>query len=232
MNKNNKENKEKEKIEKFEKYYDVFKTFLVKEADYSGFLELPKIKTSEKLPERVISFSKAMNKNCRDFDSWVMFYEHDVMSERLWRNPRAYLKKLKKFKGVISPDYSLYRNMPLVMQMWNTYRSRAIGFWLCKNGVEIIPNARFGDERTYDFCFEGIERNKTVAVGSHGCIKNKTDREYFKLGLSELVKRLEPKNLIVYGVAPDSIFKKYRDMGINIIPFESEISKARKQVRA
>jgi len=36
----------------------------------------------------------------------------------------------------------------------------------------------------------------------------------------------------VYGSAPDDIFKKYRDMGINIMPFESEFSKSRKQVTA
>jgi len=118
------------------------------------------------------------------------------------------------------------------MQMWNTYRGRALAAWLQDNGVEVIPNIRFNDDRTYDFCFDGIEKDKTVAVGTHGCIKKKTDKEYFKNGLNELVKRLSPKNIIVYGAAPDSIFKPYRDMGINIIAFESEFAKSRKQVTA
>ena len=76
------------------------------------------------------------------------------------------------------------------------------------------------------------EQGKTIAVGTHGCIKKKADKEYFKNGLAELVKRLSPKNIIVYGAAPDSIFKPYRDMGINIIAFESEFAKSRKQVTA
>ena len=122
--------------------------------------------------------------------------------------------------------------MPLVMQMWNTYRGRAIATWLQNNGIEVIPNVRFGDERTFSFCFDGVEENKTVAVGTHGCIKNKIDREYFIKGLEELVKQLSPKTIIVYGAAPDEIFKKYTDMGIDIIPFESEFSKSRKQVTA
>ena len=122
--------------------------------------------------------------------------------------------------------------MPLVMQMWNTYRGRAIATWLQNNGIEVIPNVRFGDERTFSFCFDGVEENKTVAVGTHGCIKNKIDREYFIKGLEELVKQLSPKTIIVYGNAPDSIFKQYKDMGINIIAFESEFSKSRKQVTA
>ena len=118
------------------------------------------------------------------------------------------------------------------MQMWNTYRGRAIAVWLQNNGVEIIPNVRFNDERTYEFCFDGIEKFKTVAVGTHGCIKRRIDKDYFKDGLAEMVKRLSPRTIIVYGSAPDNIFKKYRDIGINIMPFESEFSKSRKQVTA
>ena len=217
--------------EKFNNY-DVFHAFLVENADFDGYIELPVIKTSDKLPEKVVTFSKAMTKSWTDFDCWVVFYEHDKEFERLWNNPKQYLDKLKKFKGVISPDFSLYRNMPLVMQMWNTYRGRAVACWLQNNGVEIIPNVRFGDERTFSFCFDGIEENKTVAVGTHGCIKRKEDKIFFKIGLARMVQKLSPKTIIVYGSAPDNIFKPYKDMGIKIIAFESEFSKSRKQVTA
>jgi len=194
------------------------------------FFEMPVIRTSNLIPEKVVTFSKAMSKTWDDFDYWVIFYEDDAKFERLWNNPKQYLSKLKKFKGVISPDFSLYRNMPLVMQIWNTYRGRAIAVWLQDNGIEIIPNVRFGDERTFSFCFDGIEENKTVAVGTHGCIKRKEDKIFFQTGLARMVQRLKPETIIVYGVAPDSIFKTYKDMGINIIAFESEFSKSRKKV--
>ena len=216
----------------FNNNYDVFHSFLVEKADYDGYFELPKIRTSSRLPDRVITFSKAMAKAWNDFDCWVMFYEHDVKFERLWHNPKQYLAKLKKFKGIISPDFSLYRNMPLCMQMLNTYRGRAIAVWLQNNGVEIIPNVRFGDERTFSFCFDAVEEYKTVAVGTHGCIRRKEDKIFFKIGLARMVQKLSPKTIIVYGSAPDSIFKPYMDMGIDIIAFESEFSKARKQVTA
>ena len=217
-------------IQKFNSNYDVFHAFLVETADYDGRIELPCISTSDKLPNRVIPFSKAMSRANIDFDQWVVFYEHDRKFERLWNNPKAYLNKLRCFRGIISPDFSIYRNMPLVMQEWNTYRNRALAHWLQKNGIEVIPNVRFNDERTYEFCFDGIEKNKTVAIGTHGCIKNVEDRELFKAGLNEMVKRLLPKTIIVYGAAPDDIFKSYREIGIDIISFESEFSKSRRQV--
>jgi len=118
------------------------------------------------------------------------------------------------------------------MQIWNTYRNRALAAWLQSEGIELIPNVRWNDERTYLFCFDGVEKEKTVAIGTHGCIKKKDDKEYFKKGLAQMVKMLSPQNIIVYGAAPDAIFKPYKDMGINIIPFESDFSKSRKQVIA
>ena len=99
------------------------------------------------------------------------------------------------------------------------------------NGVKVIPNIRFNDERTYDFCFDSVEKNKVVAIGTYGCIKTKIDREYFKKGLKELVTRLTPKTIIVYGAAPDSIFKPYKDKGIKIVSFDSEFSKAAKSFK-
>ena len=216
--------------ETFKKNYDVFNSFLVENAEYEGYIELPKIRTSNLLPEKLVTFSVAMSRTWKDYDCFVMFYEHDVRFERLWNTPRRYLDKLKKFKGIISPDFSLYRSMPLVMQQWNTYRGRALAHWLQENGIEIIPNVRFNDVRTYSFCFDGIEKGKTVAISTHGCIQHKEDRLYFKSGLAMLVKKLDPQTIIVYGQTPDDIFKEYIDKGIKIIPFASQILKCREQV--
>lgn len=157
---------------------DVFRAFLVEKADYEGIEEIPCIRTSSLVPTRVILFSKALKTT--DYDQWVVFYEHDEKFVRLWNTPRKYLSILKKFRGVITPDFSLYRNMPLVMQKWSTYQGKAIGVWLQNEGIEVIPNVRFADERSYQFCFDGVEKNSTVAIGTYGCIKKIIDRNYLK----------------------------------------------------
>ena len=128
---------------------DVFNAFLVKNAIYDGALEIPRIGTVEDLPKKLVVFSKALKST--EYEAWVHFYEDDAAFERLWKNPRKYLQILKRFKGVIAPDFSLYRDMPLVMQLWNIYRSHAIANWLQENGIPVIANVRFGDERTYDY---------------------------------------------------------------------------------
>lgn len=107
------------------------------------------------------------------------------------------------------------------MQIWNTYRNRTIGYWLQSKGINIIPNIRWGDERTYEFAFEGIEKGGTVAVGTYGCLQNKDDRYYFEKGLKELVGSLQPNTIVSYSYAPDNIFKKYKEKGINVIVIPS-----------
>jgi len=72
-----------------------FKSFLVKNANYNGFFELPKLKTTDTLPQKLIPFSKAMCRSFTDFDCFVHFYEDDIKFERLWNNPKQYLNKLK-----------------------------------------------------------------------------------------------------------------------------------------
>lgn len=45
----------------FNSNYDVFRAFLVENADYDGYYELPIIRTSDRVPEKVITFSKAVS---------------------------------------------------------------------------------------------------------------------------------------------------------------------------
>lgn len=208
---------------------DVFHAFLVENATYDGFLEIPTIEYGIYKPKKLISFSKCISST--DYECWVHFYEDDAAFERIWNNPKKYLPILKKFAGVITPDFSLYRDMPLVMQFWNIYRNRSVGNWLQKNGINVIANVRYSDSRTYIASCLGVAKHGTIAVGSHGCIKCKNDRQEFIEGLDFVVTILEPKVIVVFGAAPDYIFNKYRNMDIEILQFESDFSLSRKENR-
>jgi|LSQX01.2.fsa_nt_gb hypothetical protein len=209
-------------------YRDVFNSFLVSLAYYAGTFEFPIIQPTYWIPNRLIAFSKAVSNT--DYDQWIHFYEDDYRFERIWRNPRQYLNVLKRYNGVILPDFSLYRDMPLVMQLWNIYRSRAIGFWLQLNGIKVIVNIRFADKRTYRYCCDGVAKHCVIALGTHGTLKNKEDRRYFCEGLAAVIKRLEPAAIVVYGSAPEDIFGPYKKAGIKIIQFPSDYSISHKEV--
>lgn len=209
---------------------DVFHAYLVENAQYAGDWEFPCINPEESLPVRLIPFSKT--KHSKDNEAWVHFYEDDANFECFWNRPSAYLARLRRFAGVITPDFSLYRDMPLVMQNWNIYRSRALGTWLQEKSIPVIPNVRWGDERTFSSSCAGISEHTTIAVGSHGCMKCALDRHFFVRGLEYAIAALKPKVIIVYGTAPKAIFEKYRDAGITILQFDSEFALSRKAVSA
>jgi len=203
---------------------DVWNAFLVAVAHFAGFLELPIIHPTHEVPNRLVPFSKAVN--CKDRDQWVHFYEDDFHFERLWDDPTRWLDTLKRFRGVILPDFSVYRDMPLIVQLYNIYRSRAIGCWLQANGVKVICNLRWGDRRTHRFCCDGAPKCCVIAVGTHGTLKDRDDRRCFAEGLATVVARLQPTAIVVYGDAPDSIFREYREMGIEVVPFASDVARA------
>ena len=206
---------------------DVLRSFLVANATYESDLEIPRIKAEHTVPTKLIPFSKAIRST--DYSAWVHFFEDDVNFERLWNRPNKYLPILQKFAGVITPDFSLYRDMPLVMQQWNIYRSRALGHWLQENGVQVIVNVRWGDKRTYPVCCSGVPNNAVICVGSHGCIKLTRERNHFSTGLNYVVRTLHPKTIIVYGAVPEDIFEQYTDAGISIIHFESDFNVTHKK---
>jgi hypothetical protein len=134
--------------------------------------------------------------------------------------PNRYLSLLRRFDGIITPDYSLYRNMPLAMQIWNTYRNRALAYWLQSNGINIITNVRWGDERTYDFAFEGLSQGGTFAVSTHGCIQTKRDKYFFRKGLEKMASVLKPDTIVNYSHYPKGIFEEYENSGITIITLD------------
>jgi len=209
---------------------DVFHSYLVSDANYEGDLEIPLIRPTDKLPNHLISFSKAMHTD--NYDQWVHFYEDDGGFERIWNRPSYYLPKLKQFNGVITPDFSLYRDMPLVMQQWNTYRGKALGHWWQTEGMEVLPNVRTSDPRSFQFSCDGVPHRSTICVGSYGCLKVRKDRELFKEGLEFVIRKLRPLNIVIYGSLPKDILEICEAGSVNVLQFKSEFALSREGVSA
>ncbi|OXS29950.1 MAG: hypothetical protein BCS36_04065 [Desulfovibrio sp. MES5] len=207
--------------------YGVFKSELVKTAQFSPIFELPQLEPVHFTPANALPFEKAYSKATDK--NWLHFYTHDHIFECVWNNPKRYLPVFKRIAGVITPDFSIYREMPLAMQIWNTYRNRALAFWLQREGVPIIPNIRWGDERTYASAFEGLPKGGTVAVSTNGLLRNKLDREYFKQGLAVMIETLQPRTVVNYSRMPDDTFGPYRNNGPELIEIPYYAFSARKE---
>jgi len=194
---------------------DVFHASILKSAKYDGEFEFPVLREEHNVPRRLIPFSKAMQEK-KDFNQWVCFYEDDFLFERIWNSPTRYVAHLSKFEGVITPDFSVYYDMPLSMQIWNIFRSRAIGAWLQAQGIRIIPNIRFGDERTFDCSCDGISKHSVIAIGTLGCLKVKSYRDTLEAGIAYAAERLQPETIVLYGTAPGNV-ADLKNKGINVV---------------
>jgi len=162
-------------------------------------------------------------------NQWVHFYIDDYRFERIWKEPNRYLPMLQRFEGVITPDFSLYSDMPRAMQIWNTYRNRALAYWLQNNGVKIIPSVNWSGVSCFDFCFEGIEQGCHVAITSNGCIKNSRNRAIYKEGVAALMQTLAPRGIIHYCTAPESIWLPYKNQLSNMLVIENYHQTVRKK---
>lgn len=150
---------------------------------------------------RVIGFDKIKNGNDYHYKRAVHFFLYDYKFEDIWKRPQKYVKILKKYKAVLSPDFSMYIEMNPIMQFYNTFRNRWVGAFLASKGIQVIPTVSWGLENTFDFCFNGIEKGSVVAVSTymvseHG--NHKDQKEFFMKGYNEMLKRIQPAYIICY----------------------------------
>jgi hypothetical protein len=206
---------------------DVWNADLQKLCKYDGYFEMPVLPVCHEIPQKLTAFSKAKIETADA--SFLHFFEDDYKFERIWRDPHRYLSRIQAYGGVISPDFSVYREMPLLQQMYNIFRSRVIGQWLSRNGVIVVPNIRWGDERTYDCCFDGLPKNSVLAIGTHGCAKHIDDRRCLFDGLMIMRERLQPKAIVVYGSSSERILPPLFMSGIELISFKSDYSLSRQR---
>lgn len=206
--------------------YDVFHSRYYKGVTYSGDFEMPVITGTDEVPARVVRFSDSRSKKRDDLEAWVVPYEHDIKLERVWRNAFKYMDGLLEHPGIVSWDFSMYRVMPLALQYWNCFRGRLLGSLFERCGGKCIPNIRPSDSRSYKYIFDGLPTEATVSMGTAGNLRDPVDRRVFKNCVTETVRRLRPKNIVVYGDAPEDIFSPALDNGVNVAAFPTRTHQA------
>ena len=82
--------------------------------DVDGFYNMPVIHNDGFIPNQMIGFNYAMPAS--DFETGIHFFADDYAFERLWNSPEQYIDMLRKFQCVLSPDFSLYMDMPMAMK--------------------------------------------------------------------------------------------------------------------
>lgn len=162
-----------------------------------GRFNIPTLAPIDYMPDELLGFNYATGSD--EYEKGVHFFIDDYQFERLWRQPKKYFEILSRFDCMLTPDYSLYLDMPMAMKIWNVYRARMLGQMAQDRGIKVIPTLMYAEPDTYQFCFDGLPRHSTYATSTVGVIRDEEAKTIWIEGMNAAIERLEPKNLLIYG---------------------------------
>ena len=135
----------------------------------------------------------------------ICFYTEDWRFERIWSESVESLKTIVPLKpaGFISPDFSLWADDPLVVQMWNIYRARWISRYWQAAGLKLIPSlATSTNKACYEFAYEGFPKKPSLMAMQlrAGGYKDKVQVNSVMTEVAQLIEQVAPQRLMLYGV--------------------------------
>jgi hypothetical protein len=159
------------------------------------------------------------NDNETNTKNGVHFFVDDYRFNGIYNNPEKSLRKYSQYAFLLSPDFSTYADMNLWRQIESVAKNRWCGCYWQEQGLTVIPTISWSTPRSYEFCFDGVEKNSIIAIGMIGCKQNKKE---FLRGYDYMLSTIEPEAVICFGTPFD-------EMRGNIIPVDYRSS--RKVVR-
>lgn len=190
-----------------------------------GFYQMPVIQAESHKPTGLMGFNYALTS--QDHSKGIHFYVDDYQFERIWNDPHKYINVLRDFDCVLTPDFSLYMDMPMSMKIWNVFRSRLIGQMMQDEGLTVIPTVSWAEPETFAFCFDGLPEKSVLSISTVGVKQDPNAFEIWKAGTTELIKRKKPSALLVYGGAVDFDFGKTK-----IFYFQNEVTERMKKSKS
>lgn len=184
----------------------------------TDFWQMPVIKNNSYIPDDLIGFNYA--KSSANKDCGIHFYVDDYQFERIWNAPEKYIETLMDYDCILSPDFSLYMDMPMAMKIWNIYRSRFIGAYYQSKGLRVIPTISWAEKETFAFCFKGIPKGSIVSISTIGVKQDAEALQIWRDGVAEMIKQIEPQAILIYG---GELEFDYGD--IKVIYFDNKVLK-------
>jgi hypothetical protein len=135
----------------------------------------------------------------------LCFYVPDWRFESVWAQAVRTVSTLHAagLAAVVAPDFSMWRDDPLAVQLWNLYRSRWVARYWQEAGINVIPNLQFADERTLEFAFAGMPVEAPVMAVECRTLARESgaDRARWVAGVERGLAALCPRRLLIYGGA-------------------------------
>jgi Vilmaviridae nuclease len=153
---------------------------------------IPDLPCAEWVPDHLVAYNSRREIDKAQPGTAVHFYLDDYRFETVWTKPERGLARIGRIGAALSPDFSLWPDMPLVMQLWQVYRSRWCGAWMLHHGIRIVPTVSWSTAASYDFAFAGLPVGGIVAVSAVGVLRDRQARRLFTAGYEAMIATVRP----------------------------------------
>lgn len=201
---------------------DVYLAYLIdgaRRTEVDGFPIIEDWMVCKEPPKEIIQWDRRKDVNDPSTTA-ICFYCNDEKFTPILGNPKAYVEKMKQYHCAVGIDASPYDNMPLVVQKSQIYLNLAVTYYFGSCGIKIIPNVRLGGKNTMS-SLDAYPKHTLIAIGTHGFTKRLDNRYVFAEQVCEIVDKLEPNGICVYGPIPSEIFDYVKLKEIPIYQYDS-----------
>lgn len=169
-----------------------------------GPYDIPIIKPEPFVQLDYVRFNEAqkLKDSVAHSDYGVHFFVDDYYFDKIWNQFNRYMRMLSNFGAVLTPDWSIYTDWPVAVNIWNHYKKHYVGAYLQSIGARVYPTIEWSDKASYDWCFDGEPVGGCVAIGSIGTQKDVEARKLFVYGYDAMLERLQPETIMFWGVLP------------------------------
>lgn len=123
----------------------------------------------------------------------------DYKLSSIFGYPHKSLEHAKRYYAICTPNFTLSRDYPSVINTYNTFRTRWIGRFWQEHGIRVIPTVSWAGLSSHAYCFAGIPKEQIVALAVPDEVETIQDIRMFGDGYYEMERALKPAMVLVHG---------------------------------
>ncbi len=188
----------------------------------TGKYNFPQLAQVNFLPEEPVRPFNYLKSTPDRENYWFHCFTADEHFHRLYSHFEEYLPLLRQVKGLISADFSLFRNFPERVLIDNCRANRLVDYALQQAGIPMIPTAGFAGESSWEWCSDGLPLYSTVAITTNCLGRDKEAHRLFVGGVNAMIAKIQPTAIVVCGKVPAWLAERYPNIQIVHIPNYSQ----------